>query len=157
MFLGTPWEKLHQAAQCQCQVTGRAATCPSPQTILTAAAAAAEKQTGVTGRKVRSLRAHLIQDPVRDRRGVRWFYMWILVFSLSWGGEWRGREGRQAARGHAAKQSAANVNHTAGWLVGGRAAAAHLLVRHNAVLAGRQAVRWPGQCGHLTLQVLSVS
>lgn len=43
------------------------------------------KTNGVTGRKVRSLRACFIQDGVRDRRGVRGFYMWILVFSFELG------------------------------------------------------------------------
>jgi hypothetical protein len=59
-------------------------------------------------------------------------------FLLSWGGEWRGREGRQAARGNVAKQSAANVNHTAGGRVGNTA---HLLARLNAGLAGGRAGR----------------
>lgn len=73
---------------------------------------------------------------------------------MSWGGEWRGREGRQAARGNIAKQSTANANHTAAGRQQGPSPG--LL---NAVLAGRQAGgragRQPGQQGCLTLQVLS--
>lgn len=50
------------------------------------------------------------------------------IFFLSRGGEWSGREGRLLARGNVAKRSAANAN---------QKAAAHLLARLNAVLAGR--------------------
>lgn len=112
---------------------GRAPRAPSPRD-----AAAARNKHGdwAEGQEFKSL---FYSSRGKRQEGVRGFYVWILVFSLSRGGEWSGREGRQPARGNTAKQSSANANQTA----------AHL--PPDAGLTGRKAQA----VGCLTLRVLA--